>query len=109
MKDNKLYLRHIRDAIEKIEKYISDVNYEQFVSNDMMADAVLRQLAVIGEATNNLSDDFRQSHPAVPFRDIIDMRNILIHNYTDVDIKVVWDTCKENLPELKRFVAEILG
>lgn len=109
MKDNKLYLGHIRDAIEKIEKYISDVDYEQFVSNDMMVDAVLRELAVIGEATNNLSDDFRQSHPTVPFRDIIDMRNILIHNYTDVDIKVVWEACKKNLPELKRFVAEILG
>lgn len=50
MKDNKLYLGHIRDAIEKIENYISDVDYEQFVLNDMMVDAVLRELAVIGES-----------------------------------------------------------
>ena len=109
MKDNKLYLGRIRDAIEKIEKYISDVNYEQFASNDMMVDAVLRELAVIGEATNSLSRDFRRNHPEIPFRDIIDMRNILIHNYTDVDIKVVWETCKKNLPELKRNVSDIPG
>ena len=109
MKDNKLYLGHIRDAIEKIENYISDVDYERFVLNDMMVDAVLRELAVIGEATNSLSRDFRRNHPEIPFRDIIDMRNILIHNYTDVDIKVVWETCKKNLPELKRSVADIPG
>jgi uncharacterized protein with HEPN domain len=109
MKDNKLYLGHIRDAIEKIENYISDVDYEQFVLNDMMVDAVLRELAVIGEATNSLSKDFRRNHPEIPFRDIIDMRNILIHNYTDVDIKVVWETCKKNLPEPKRSVADIPG
>lgn len=57
----------------------------------------------------NLSRDFRRKHPEIPFRDIIDMRNILIHNYTDVDIKVVWETCKKNLPELKRNVADIPG
>jgi len=109
MKDNTLYLGHIRDAIDKIESYILDVNYEQFASNNMMIDAVVRELAIIGEATNNLSEDFRKNHPEIPFRDIIDMRNILIHNYTDVNIKVVWDTCKNNLPDLKKIVADILG
>lgn len=108
MKDNTLYLGHIRDAIDKIERYICDVAFEDFASNDMMVDAVVRELAIIGEATNNLSDSFRRSHPDIPFRDIIDMRNILIHNYAGVNTKVVWDTCKKNLPELKRFVTGIL-
>ena len=108
MKDNTLYLGHIRDAIEKIESYISDVNYGQFVSNDMMVDAVLRKLAVIGEATSKLSDDFRQRHTEMPFRDIIDMRNILIHNYTGVNYKIVWETCKEDLPKLKKLIDDLL-
>ena len=108
MKDNTLYLGHIRDAIEKIESYISDVNYGQFVSNDMMVDAVLRELAVIGEATSKLSDDFRQRHTEMPFRDIIDMRNILIHNYTGVNYKIVWETCKEDLPKLKKLIDDLL-
>ena len=108
MKDNTLYLGHIRDAIEKIKSYISDVNYEQFVANDMMVDAVLRELAVIGEATNNLSYDFRRTHPKIPFRDIIDMRNILIHNYTGVNYKIVWDTYKEDLPKVKKMIDDLL-
>lgn len=108
MKDNTLYLGHIRDAIDKIERYISGVAFEDFASNDMMIDAVVRELAIIGEATNNLSDGFRRSNPDIPFRDIIDMRNILIHDYAGVNSKVVWDTCKRNLPELKQFLTDIL-
>ena len=84
------------------------MDYEQFVSNEMMVDAVVRQLEIIGEAANNLSSDFRESHPEIPFRDIIDMRNLLIHNYAEINTKVVWETCKTNLPELKTFVAEVL-
>ena len=108
MKDNTLYLGHIRDAIDKIERYISGVVFEDFALNDMMIDAVVRELAIIGEATNNISDGFRRNHPDIPFRDIIDMRNILIHDYAGVNTKVVWDTCKRNLPELKQFVTDIL-
>jgi uncharacterized protein with HEPN domain len=107
MKDNTLYLGHIKDAIDKIECYISGVAFKDFASNDMMVDAIVRELAIIGEATNNLSDSFRRNHPDIPFRDITDMRNILIHDYAGVNNKVVWDTCKKNLPELKRFVADI--
>ncbi len=109
MKDNTLYLGHIRDAIDKIERYIFDVAFKDFSSNDMMIDAVVRELAIIGGATNNLSDGFRRSHPDIPFRDIIDMRNILIHDYAGVNTKVVWDTCKKNLPELKQLVTDILN
>ena len=61
MKDNTLYLGHIRDAIDKIESYISDVNYEQFASNNMMIDAVVRELAIIGEATLFLRNESRSS------------------------------------------------
>jgi uncharacterized protein with HEPN domain len=107
-KDNTLYLGHIRDAVEKIEKYTAEMDYDDFICNDMMIDAVVRELEIIGEATNNLSEDFRKRHSEIPFRDIIDMRNILIHNYAGVNTKIVWDTCKKNLPQLKKFVLEIL-
>lgn len=108
-KDNTLYLGHIRDAIAKVERYIADVTYEQFLNDEMMIDAVTRELEIIGEATSNLSDDFRKTHSEMPFRDIIDMRNILIHNYAGVNTKVVWDTCKTDLPALKSFVAAVLN
>ena len=108
MKDNRLYLEHIRDAIEKIQRYIAEVGYEDFTSNEMMVDAVVRELEIIGEAANNLSDDFRQNNARIPSRDIIDMRNVLIHDYAGVNTRIVWETCKKNLPELKKAILEVL-
>jgi uncharacterized protein with HEPN domain len=107
-KDNTLYLGHIRDAVEKIERYIAGMDYDDFIRNDMMIDAVVRELEIIGEATNNLDEGFRKKHSEIPFRDIIDMRNILIHNYAGVNTKIVWDTCKRNLPQLKKIILEVL-
>ncbi len=95
------YISHILDAIEKIETYIDGVDFESFVKNSMMFDAVIRELAVIGEATNQLSNDFCEKHKDIPVAKIVGMRNFLIHEYLGVEAKTVWDTCKERLPELK--------
>jgi len=78
MKDDQVYLRHILDAVEKIETYLDGQTYKSFSSNNMMIDAVVRELEIVGEATNHLSDLLRESHPEIPWRDAIDMRNILI-------------------------------
>jgi uncharacterized protein with HEPN domain len=74
----------------------------------MIVDAVVRELEIIGEATSNLSKDFRSAHPDVPFRDIIDMRNVLIHDYAGVNTLIVWETCKTDLPPLKKVVEQLL-
>jgi len=108
MKDDTLYLGHIRDAIEKIDNYIAGASYNQFASNSMMVDAVVRQLEIIGEATNNLSSSFCRKHPDIPFRDIIDMRNVLIHDYAGVNPQIVWDTCQNDLPKLRSCITDIL-
>jgi len=74
----------------------------------MLLDAVVRKLEIIGEATNNLSDTFKDSHPEIIYRDIVDMRNFLIHEYFGINPKVVWDTCKTDLPVLKKQLLDIL-
>lgn len=104
MQNNKdrAYISHILEAIGKIEKYLDGADFEAFAENDMLLDAVIRELAVIGEAANRLSDNFREKRPDVPFAKIIGMRNFLVHEYFGVETKTVWDTCKEKLPELKR-------
>ena len=109
IKDNRLYLGHIRDAIEKIESYIAHVDYEQFAANDMMVDAVVRELEILGEAANNLSPEFSRNHPDIPIRDMIDTRNVLIHNYAGVNTKIVWETCQKDLAELKSKIDELLA
>ena len=109
MKDDGLYLGHINDAIDVIEEYLGIASYEQFTANKMMVDAVVRELEIIGEATSKLSKDFRKGNPEIPFRDIIDMRNVLIHDYAGVNTMIVWETCKNDLPPLKKAVKENLG
>jgi uncharacterized protein with HEPN domain len=109
MKNDVVYLRHILDAIEKIETYLKGATYESFSSNDMMIDAVVRELEIIGEASSNLTEEFRRNHPDVMWRDAIDMRNFLIHEYFGVRTQMVWDTCQNDIPALKSFVETALN
>ena len=104
MKDEITYLRHILEAIEKIEKYVESVEFDEFSQNDMMIDAVVREFEIIGEAARNLSDKFQDEHSEIPWYKIKAMRNVLIHEYFGVNLKVVWDTCKSDMPVLKTFV-----
>ena len=104
MKNDKTYLAHILEAIESIEDYIKGITFKQFTANKMMIDAVVRELEIIGEASNNLSNKFREQHNNMLWRQIKDMRNFLIHEYFGVNTKIVWDTCKNDLPQLKTFV-----
>lgn len=67
-------------------------------------DGVARQLSIIGEAANHLSDEFQKEHPAIPFRDIIGMRNIIIHEYAGVDAMFLWETYESDLPKLKEIL-----
>ena len=108
MRDDGTYLKHILEAIETIESYIAEADYESFAGNRMMVDAVIRELAIIGEAASNITADFQRSHPEMPFRRMRTMRNFLIHEYFGVNTRTVWDTCKDDLPTLKPVVEQAL-
>jgi len=108
MKDDKLYLHHIFDAIDDIQKYISGLDYNQFAGNSMVVDAVIRKLTIIGEAAKLLSNNFISTHPEIPVRDMADARNKLMHEYFGVEKEKVWETCKNDLPELKSSLKPLL-
>lgn len=108
MDNNIVYLKHILEAIEKAEKYLNGIDYDNFIKNEMMIDAVVRQLEIIGEAVNNLSPEFHDKHPKFYWRNAIDMRNFLIHEYFGINNKIVWDTCQVDLKDLKKIVLNIL-
>ena len=101
MKRDKAYLKHILDAISNIEKFIEGVKKENFLGNVEKQYAVLRGLEIIGEATKNLSEELKKKHPNIPWKEIAGMRDKLIHQYFGVNLDLVWETIKTELPELK--------
>jgi len=107
VKGDQLYLRHILEAIEKIETYVA-VGRDVFVSVSHWQDAVVRQLEIIGEATKRLSKTLCSQHQDVPWRRIAGLRDVLIHDYMGVDVNAVWEITQRNLPFLKIRIEAIL-
>ncbi len=107
MKDNRVYLLHIRDAIQRVLSYISG-GKKAFLSDPKTQDAVVRNLEVIGEAVKNLSDGFKAGHKNIPWRRIAGMRDKMIHEYFGVDLELVWDVAARELPNLKREIEGLL-
>ena len=92
-------LEHIRDRIERIDGY-TNRERARFYDSHLVQDAVIRNLHTIAESTQRLSDDLRATEPKVPWRAIAGFRNVLVHDYFDVDLEVVWSVVDRDLPEL---------
>ena len=107
MKDAAVYLKHIRDAIQKIEKYTSK-GKASFFKDSKTQDAVVRNLGIIGEAIRNFPPGFVKAHPEVPWKNIVAMRNIIIHEYFGVEMTIVWDVVRKSLPKLKKQIMALL-
>ena len=109
MKDNNVYLKHIIEAISRIEDYTKGVDNKKFISSNLIQAGVIREIEIIGEASKMLDDKFKDKHPSVPWKQIVGMRDKLIHGYFGVDIEAVWETIKRDIPALRAEVKKILG
>lgn len=107
MKNDLLYIHHILECIQKIENYTRD-GKNTFLASDVLQDAVIRNLEIIGEATKRIDMDFRQQYPHIPWRQMAGLRDVLIHDYLGVDIKIVWNVVEKDLPKLKKQLLTIL-
>jgi uncharacterized protein with HEPN domain len=106
-RDERLYLTDIKDAIDRILSYTS-AGRERFFADPMAQDAVVRNIEIMGEAIRGVSDAIKKAHPEVPWRDVSDMRNKVIHDYFRVDLEVVWDVVERDLLPLRRQIEEFL-
>ena len=103
------YLEHIQDSIEKIQSYTEGLSEEEFQKSTLIQDGVIRQFEIIGEASNRLSDTIRIQYPEVPWKDMAGMRDVLIHDYINVEIDIVWKTVKDHLPLLKEQISKVIS
>lgn len=97
---DRVLINYILDAAHSIKRFVDGMKLEDFADNDLVLSAVVKKFEVIGEAANRLSQETQRALPNIPWRDIIGMRNILIHDYTGIDAESVWNTITIHLPEL---------
>lgn len=103
MKDSRVYLVHVRDCINRIEAY-TVAGKAAFFADLKTQDAVIRNLQTLCESTQRLPDDWKAIRPEIDWRTIGDFRNVLAHQYLDIDLDIVWNVVGNYLPDLKRAV-----
>lgn len=98
-RDLGLYLEDVLESVDQIQKYTKNINEDEFYKNLEKQDAVLRRFAIIGEAIKQLPKRYRDKYPHIQWKKIAGMRDVLIHEYFGVNLKRVWDTIQQDLPE----------
>ena len=97
-----LYLDDITTAINKIVRYTKKASFNKFKKDEKTIDAVIRNLEIIGEAAKHLPKQIKEKYSNIPWKEIVGMRNKVIHEYFGVDVDILWDTINEDIPVLKR-------
>lgn len=98
---DQIRLQHILEAIRRIKRYSEGKSFTDFVDDDMMYYAVVKNIEIIGEASNLLTDEFKINHPQTPWKMVTGMRNYIVHEYYQVDNTIIWDVVTHDLPELE--------
>ena len=107
MKEDISYIEHILQAIARVFKYTEGISRDDFDENEMIQDAIIRNIQIIGEATKKISINFKNTHSHIPWREMAGMRDKLIHDYIGTDLNVVWSTIEIDLPRLESLLQKI--
>lgn len=106
MRDYKLYLEDILQAIKSVDEYTKSLTFVKFKRNKLVIDAVVRNLEIIGEAAKNIPANIKNRFPDIEWKKISGLRNILIHEYFGIDLQILWDIIKNKLPDLKKQISK---
>lgn len=103
------YIRDMTDACERIKRFVANNSLAEYQQNDLLRSAVERQIEIIGEAARRVSDEFRRSHPEIPWRPVIAQRHILAHEYGEVEDALIWRVATVHVPALERQLRGLLS
>lgn len=109
MRNDQDYLQHILDAIDSIHEFTENLDYQAFLNSELHQEAVIRKIEIIGEAVSNLPTKTKELTDKIPWRRIIDTRNKLIHDYTEIRLEMIWDIIKQDLPSLQKEIRKIIS
>jgi uncharacterized protein with HEPN domain len=101
-RNDKILIEDMLDSIYKIERYIGIMMKDDFFKDEKTQDAVIRNLEIIGEASKNISSDYKNKYNMINWHEIAGLRNRVIHDYFGVDIKIIWEIVKNDIPVLKK-------
>ncbi len=103
-----VYIKDILESMDLIEEYIENFDFKKFSTDTETQDAVMRRFEVIGEAAARLTNQFKRTNTEIPWKAIIGLRNIIIHDYSSVNLKEIWKIASKDLPMTKKQIEELL-
>jgi uncharacterized protein with HEPN domain len=106
-KDPLVFITHIIECIELIEKYIKGKTKKEFLQDIQLQDSVIRRIEIIGETTKNIPKALKDKYPDIPWKRIAGMRDILVHDYLGIDLNLTWGVAKKEIPKLKNNILKI--
>lgn len=108
MRNCRLYIEDIAECIKKIKNYTKGMSFEKFSDEDKTIDAVVRNFEIIGEATRQLPQSIKDKYSEIEWKSMIDFRNVIIHEYFGINLQIMWDIIKNELPSLEQEINKIL-
>ena len=108
-RDEQVYLIDILECIARLEEYTNGKTEADFSTDAMLKDAVIRRIEIIGEAMNSIPESFTEQYPEIPWREIVAMRNIIVHEYFGVMDERIWDVIKRDIPKLKEQIEALIA
>ncbi|MEQ6389706.1 DUF86 domain-containing protein [Bacillaceae bacterium S4-13-58] len=107
-REPKVFLEDKYNASSKIQTYTNGLSYDEFIDNEMVADAVIKNILVIGEAVKNIPEKIRKNNPQIEWRKMAGMRDMVIHGYFSINYRMVWDVVQNKIPVLKQEIRKLL-